>query len=132
MKQLIICSASDLHRLQDIIRNVTIDTTLLVSAGNFDEAILDRVATDNVKLNLTYDCDSSSNRLELLQELKGLEQAYFVVSSVVMSSSAYQAMIYSLFPRLLQVDCWKIMLDSSVNIPLGFAFLRHLPEGIPI
>lgn len=132
MKQLIICSVSDIHRLQDIVRNVTIDTTLLMSAGNFDESMLSRVATDNVKLNLTYDCNSSSSRLDLLQELKGLERAYFVVSSPVMSSSAYQAMIYSLFPKLLEVDCWKIMLDSAVRIPMGFAFLKHLPEGIPI
>lgn len=130
MEQLIVCSSSDLHRLQDVIRSLSVDTMVLMSAGNFDAAILGRVVTDKVKMNLTYNCDSRDSRLELLQQLKGLKRAYFVVSNPVMSSSAYQAMIYSLFPLLLQADCWKITLETA-NIPRGFAFLRNLPEGLP-
>jgi len=131
MKQLIVCSSFDLHRLQNIIADVSTDTTVLMSASSFDETLLGRMAADKVKLNSTYDCNSNNSRLELLQELKGLERTYFVVSSPVVSSSAYQAMIYSLFPRMLQVDCWKITLETT-QIPLGFAFLRHLPEGVPL
>ncbi len=130
MKQLIICSSFDLHRLADIIADVSLDTLVLMSASNFDESILEKIARDGVKLNSTYDCNSITSRVELFDDLKGLEKAYFVVSDPVMSSSAYQAMIYSLFPKLLQADCWKITLEPA-TIPLGFAFLRNLPEGLP-
>jgi len=131
MKQLIVCSAFDLHRLVGMVKNVKLDSTLLVSQGEFDKSILRKLATDKVALNLMYECDDSNSRLQMLQELKDVERAYFVVSSIVMGSSAYQAMTYSLYPRLLQVDCWKIMLDNA-NIPGGFAFLRNLPQGTPV
>lgn len=131
MKQLIVCSSFDLHRLENIIADVSTDTTVLMSVSSFDETLLGKMATDKVKLNSTYDCNNNNSRLELLQELKGLERTYFVVSSPVMISSAYQSMIYSLFPRMLQVDCWKITLETT-QIPFGFAFLRHLPEGVPL
>ena len=130
MKQLIVCSSFDVHRLTDIIADTSLHTIVLMSASNFDESIIEKIATDKVKLNSTYDCDSLISKSDLFRDLIGLEKAYFVVSNPVMSSSAYQAMIYSLFPRLLDVDCWKITLEPAV-IPLGFAFLRHLPEGLP-
>ena len=40
MKQLIICSASDAHHLQNIVRRITVETTLLLSAGNADQEAL--------------------------------------------------------------------------------------------
>lgn len=130
MRQLIICSSFDLHRLEDIIAGVSLDTLVLMSRSDFDESILKKIARDGVKLNSTYDLDSITSRVELFDDLKGLEKAYFVISNPVMSSSAYQAMIYSLYPKLLQADCWKITLEPAV-IRLGFAFLRNLPEGLP-
>lgn len=130
MKQLIVCSMSDAHRLQNIVRRITIETTLLLSAGNADQEALSRLATDKVTLYQGYNCDSSDSKSELFQEMKDLERVYFVVSAPVMSSSALQAMCYSLYPRLLNADCWKITLEPA-KIPLGFVFLRNLPEGLP-
>jgi len=129
MKQLIICSASDAHHLQTIVRRITVETTLL-SAGNADEQVLRGLETDAVTLNYGYNCDNAESRTKLRQEMEELERAYFVVSNPVMSSSALQALCYSLYPRLLNADCWKITLEPA-KIPLGFAFLRNLPEGLP-
>jgi len=131
MKQLIVCSAFDLHHLVNMVEYVTLDSILLVSGGEADKSVLRKVVTNRVALNLTYDCDNSDSRLQMLQELKDLERVYFIVSSIALNSSSYQAMTYSLYPRLLQVDCWKIILDNA-TIPSGFAFLRSLPEGVPI
>ena len=130
MKQLIICSASDAHRLLNTVRRITVETTLLLSAGKADEKLLNRLETDNVTLYRDYNCDNAESHLKLWQEMKDLERAYFVISNPVMSSSALQAMSYSLYPRLLNADCWKITLEPA-KIPLGFAFLRNLPEGRP-
>jgi len=130
MKQLIICSASDAHHLQTIVRRITVETTLLLSAGNADERVLRGLETDAVTLNYGYNCDNAESRTKLRQEMEELERAYFVVSNPVMSSSALQALCYSLYPRLLNADCWKITLEPA-KIPLGFAFLRNLPEGLP-
>lgn len=129
MKQLVVCSGSDLYRLHDVIRNVTEDTTLLVSAGNHDAVTRASIA-DTVKIYSPYDCDSRDSRLALLQEMNDLQRVYFVVSSMSMCSTAYQAMTYSLYPRLLQIDCWKITLEET-EIRSGFAFIKPLPEGMP-
>lgn len=129
MKQLIICSASDAHRLQNMVRRITAETTILLSPGKADPAVLSSLATDTVTL-WHYGHDSAESRLKIHQEMQGLERAYFVVSAQVMSSSALQAMCYSLYPRLLNADCWKITLEPA-KIPLGFAFMRNLPEGLP-
>ncbi len=129
MKQLIVCSGSDLYRLHDIVSDVTADTTLLVSAGEYDFATWTSIA-DKVNIYSPYDCDNSSSRLDLLQEMKDLQRAYFVVSSMSMFSTAYQAMTYSLYPRLLQIDCWKITLEET-EIRGGFAFIKPLPEAMP-
>lgn len=131
MKQLIICSSSDLHHLHGVVAGITLDTTLLMSSGNLNKSSLSIMATSKVTLNMTYKCDDSASRLEMLQELVNLERAYFAVTPAVVSSTAYQAMVYSLYPRLLQVDCWKITTET-ITIPRGLAFLRHLPEGKPV
>ena len=130
MKQLIICSASDAHRLQNIARRITAETTLLLSAGEANQERLNSLVTNSVALYRGYNCDNRESHLKLLQEMHDLERAYFVVSAPVMSSSALQAICYSLYPRLLNADCWKITLEPA-KIPLGFAFMRNLPEGLP-
>ena len=130
MKQLIICSASDAHHLQTIVRRITVETTLLLSAGNADERVLRGLETDAVTLNYGYNCDNAESHLMLWQEMIDLERAYFAVASAVTSSCALRAMALSLYPKLLEVDCWKMTLEQ-VKISRGFAFLRNLPEGLP-
>ena len=129
MKQLIICSASDAHHLQTIVRRIAVETTLL-SAGNADEQVLRGLETDAVTLNYGYNCDNAESRTKLRQEMEELERAYFAVASAVTSSCALRAMALSLYPKLLEVDCWKMTLEQ-VKISRGFAFLRNLPEGLP-
>ncbi len=129
MKQLIVCSASDAHRLQDIVQRITTETTILLSPGNADPAVLSSLATDTVTL-WHYGHDSAENRLKIYSDLKDLERVYFVVAYAVTGSCALRAMVLSLYPKLMEVDCWKMTLEP-VKIPLGFAFLRNLPEGLP-
>ena len=130
MKQIIICSASDAHHLQNIVRRITDETILLLSAGDADQETLSRLATNRVTLYRGYNCDNAESRTELWQEMKDLERAYFVVASAVTGSCALRAMTLSLYPKLLEVDCWKITLEP-VKISRGFAFARNLPEGRP-
>lgn len=99
---------------------------VLASAGLSEGFNAEGVNPNKIKL-IQY---NEANKVEVLQALKEVERAYFVVSLSPMSSSAYQAMIYSLCPLMLQWDCWKITLENA-KIPLGFAFMRHLPEGMP-
>ena len=130
MKQLIVCSASDAHRLQNIVRRITVETTLLLSAGEADQEALSELETGTVTLHRGYNCDNAESRTGLWQKMKDLERVYFVVASAATGSCALRAMTLSLYPKLLEVDCWKITLES-VKIPRGFAFARNLPEGRP-
>ncbi len=129
MKQLIICSASDAHRLQNIVQRITAKTTIMLSPGNADPAVIGSLVTDTVTL-WHYGYDSDENRRRIYSDTKDLERVYYVVASAVTGSCALRAMTISLYPKLLEVDCWKITLEP-VKIPLGFAFLRNLPEGLP-
>lgn len=103
---------------------------LLLSAGDADPGVLSNLATGKVTLYSKYNCDSGEDRLKLHHDLKDLERVYFVVAYAVTGSCALRAMVLSLYPKLLEVDCWKITLEP-VKIPLGFAFMRNLPEGLP-
>jgi len=114
MKQIIVCSASDAHHLQNIVRRITVETTLLLSAGQCDQEALSRLETDNVTLYRGYNCDNVESRLMLWQEMIDLERAYFVVASAVTASCVLQAMTL-----------------EPVQISRGFAFARNLPEGRP-
>jgi len=129
MKQLIVCSASDAHRLQNAVRRITAETTIMLSPGEADPAVIGGLATGTVTL-WHYGHDSAESRLKIYSDLKDLERVYFVAASAVTGSCALRAMVLALAPKLLEAECWKMTLEP-VKIPRAFAFLRNLPEGLP-
>lgn len=116
--------------MQNMVRRITAETTLLLSAGQADPAVLSSLVTDKVTLYCGYNCDSVESRQKMYADLRDLERVYFVVASARTGSCALRAMALSLSPKLLEAECWKMTLEA-VKVPRAFALVRNLPEGLP-